>query len=57
MCNRPMSREAAEANIVFLRLVKDEYVRLGATQVGVENTEQMIRSLESTPIQAISQTK
>jgi hypothetical protein len=47
-CGRPETREAAKANIAFLTIKKEEYVRLQMGDARIKNIEAMIQSLEAT---------
>ena len=47
-CDSPVSREAAEANIVFYRIMKEESQRLGASKSGIDSIQDTIEMWEST---------
>ena len=48
-CRSPLSREAAEANISYLEIIKSEYERLKRGETYVQNIDSMISRLRDAP--------
>jgi hypothetical protein len=51
-CREPESRKAAEANVTFLKIKKEEYLRFARGESSVRNIDEMIQRLENIPVTA-----
>ena len=56
-CGRPFSREAVEANIEFLKIETEEYVRLGRSQNVIDGNQRAIERLQAVRSQTTSPRK
>jgi len=48
-CDRPESRQAVEANIQYLKIQLDEYIKFGEREQIIRGTREIIKRLEDTP--------
>jgi hypothetical protein len=46
LCDRPASKDVVNANVVFLKIVRGEYVRLGREASSLRNIDETIQGLE-----------